>query len=250
MPRRRQKLPRLPRPLIKGGLVLIIVGFVALICFNQLALFLKDSDYFNITAVHCDPSLDFIKDQDLKYLKSQNIFSVDLIEVQERLALKYPQVTQLRIVKRFPSEIVIAAQKRIPFAQAQVAGRVLTIDANGVVISNTADPELPLLAGIKTDGKVALGLPLQSQNLPVGLKILKSFSRQDNLNAYKIAKLDIGNLSEIVLLMSNKINIILDRDAADQKIGLISMVLSQPELDLKTVKYIDLRFKEPILGKK
>ena len=251
MAKRKPKLPSLPRPFIKTGLVLIVVAVIAFIFFNQLAYFFRNSDYFNIAAIHPDPSLDFIKEQDLDYLKGQNIFSVDLTEVQEHLALRYPQVIQLRVVKRFPNEIVIVAQKRIPFAQVELSGRLLTIDPYGVVLSMTAqDSQLPFIVGVKTQGKIALGLTLQSQNLPTALRILKSFKSQDSLNNYVMTKINVGNLSEINLYLSNHLNIILDAEAIAERLKLLSVVLSQKELDLQTIKYIDLRFKEPILGKK
>ncbi len=252
MAKRKQKIPRIPRPLIKVGVLIITVAFIAFIVFTQLAYFLKNSEYFNVTAVHPDPSINFIKEKDLDYLKGQNIFSLDLSEVQERLALKYPQVTELRLTKRFPNEVIIVARKRIPFAQTQLYSHTLTIDSNGVVLSTAAeDSELPLILGLKGGGqKIALGVPLEDENLRMALRIIKSFKNQDSLASYTISKVDVGNLSQMTLTLSNRLNVILDREAIEQRIKLLSVVLSQWNLDWATVKYVDLRFKEPIIGKK
>ena len=252
MAKRKQKIPNIPRPLVKAGLLIAVVAIVAFIFFSQLAHFLKESEYFNITAVHPDPSLDFIKEKDLNYLKGQNIFTVDLKEVQERLALKYPQVTELRLTKHFPNEVVIVARKRIAFAQTQLYSRTLTIDANGIVLSTAAeDSKLPLILGLKGGGqKIALGVPLEDENLQVALRIIKSFKNQDSLASYNILKLDVGNLSQMTLTLSNRLSVVLDREAIEQRIKLLSVVLSQWNLDWATVKYVDLRFKEPIIGKK
>ena len=36
----------------------------------------------------------------------------------------------------------------------------------------------------------------------------------------------------------------------DYKTKILSVILSQGKIDIKSIKYIDLRFKEPIIGKK
>jgi hypothetical protein len=42
----------------------------------------------------------------------------------------------------------------------------------------------------------------------------------------------------------------LDREKIAQRIKVLGVVLSQGNLDMDHVKYVDLRFKEPIIGKK
>ncbi|MCK5081648.1 MAG: cell division protein FtsQ, partial [Candidatus Omnitrophica bacterium] len=61
---------------------------------------------------------------------------------------------------------------------------------------------------------------------------------------------NVENLSKIQFTLSNGLVIILDRNNIDRRIKVLGVVLSQGKLDMKQVKYVDLRFKEPIIGKK
>ncbi len=65
-----------------------------------------------------------------------------------------------------------------------------------------------------------------------------------------IKDINIENLSKIQLTLSNQLDVIIDRDKVAQKIRVLGVILAQERLDLKEVKYVDLRFKEPIIGKK
>ena len=60
----------------------------------------------------------------------------------------------------------------------------------------------------------------------------------------------VDNLLKIYFHLSNGLQVIVDQERIDQKIKLLAFVLAQKKIDLEQTKYIDLRFKEPVLGKK
>ena len=49
---------------------------------------------------------------------------------------------------------------------------------------------------------------------------------------------------------ASNLKIIMDEDDLDHELKMLSLVLSQAKVDANNIKYIDMRFKEPILGKK
>ena len=51
-------------------------------------------------------------------------------------------------------------------------------------------------------------------------------------------------------MLSSDLNIMIDKDGVNRKLKLLPLVLSQNKIDVKEIKYIDLRFQEPLIGKK
>jgi len=130
---------------------IIFISAVALTWFvsKKTVAVLESSDYFDVKIIVIDPSLQFINKRDLTKLKRKNIFKVDLKAVQRRLSSKYPQISDLKVIRRFPSQIYLTAKKRLPFAQMRVKEGTVILDDSGVVLSikNKENSQLPLIQG-------------------------------------------------------------------------------------------------------
>lgn len=232
------------------GLFVAGFGYVAV---NKTVDRFRHADFFKIQSVVIDSSLQFINKRDLRRLMGKNIFTVDLKTTQRRLRKKYPEASKLKIVKRFPNQISISAKQRLPFAQIQIQSRTVTLDEEGIMLflDEKRDNKLPLIAGVNTgNSKLIRGLPLKGLHIWLALKIIKLFETNESLSSYLIEEINMKNLSKIYLTLSNNLQIIIDRDRIARKIRVLGIVLSQGQLSLKDVKYVDLRFKEPIIGKK
>ena len=213
----------------------------------------RTTDYFKIQSVVIDPSLQFINKVDLKDVFGKNIFSIDLAAVQRKLSYRYPQAAHLKLVKRFPSQLLIIAKKRVPIARAKIQGQVITLDEEGVILSinDRDDASLPNVVGVSAENSpLVLGLPLKGANLWAALKIIKHFGLEQGLAVYSIKEINIENISKIYFLLSNSVQIIIDREEIAHNIKVLGVILSQRQFEFQQVKYIDLRFKEPIIGKK
>lgn len=236
---------------ITGVMILsLVIGVVLCNLFYQ---FLTRSEYFTVKRIVIEQSLQFIDPNDLSRLKGNNIFAIDLQEVQRKLSYKYPQISQLKIVRRFPDQIALVAKKREPIAQIQIRNTVLTLDEKGVVLSmlKKADKSLPSINGIDVrNEKVSLGLPLNRSEIQTALNIIKEFNRSSALSSYQLKNVEVEHLSRINLSLSNDLNIIVDQDNIQKKIVILGVVLAQGSLNPEEVRYVDLRFKEPIIGKK
>ncbi len=62
--------------------------------------------------------------------------------------------------------------------------------------------------------------------------------------------MDVDNLSKVSFNIGPMLEIILDKEDSARKLELLVSLISQKKLDFREVKYIDLRFKEPVVGKK
>ena len=235
----------------------IFIGFlvvgIGLIVVNRTQYAFSHVDYFKVRSVTIDPSLQFINKRDFRSLMGKNIFTVDLKAVQRKLSYKYPQAAKLKVVKRFPNQVSVLAKQRVPYAQLQIQDKIVVLDREAVILSleDKKDKNLPDIVGTKLKNpKLVLGMPLKGSDIWLTLKIIKLFSANSSLDPYLIKGVNIENLSKIIFTLSNQLDVIIDRDKIAQKIRVLGIVLAQDRLDLGDVKYIDLRFKEPIIGKK
>lgn len=251
MPRKTKKLKFSPTALKIIGIVALslIVGCAVI---YGVFYFLMESSYFKIKSVRRDASLSFISERDLDGFINKNIFHVDLDSVSRKLAQKYPEASQLKIIKNYPDQISVEAKRRQPFAQLGGNKMVVIIDERGVVLSTTIKPDggLPVIMGVSAPTNVALGLPLRSSQIDLALRIIRSFSDENTLRSQSVVKMELDNLSRIVMTLGSGLTIIIDEDDVERRMRVLGVILAHEEIDISKVKYIDLRFREPILGKK
>jgi cell division septal protein FtsQ len=199
------------------------------------------------------PALQFIDHRDLQGLIGRNIFDVDLAALRRKLSRKYPQASSLRVLRLFPDRISVAAKQRLPFTQMRVDAGAVILDDEGVVLSlvDAVDKNLPMITGKVLAGQeVVRGLPLKGEDIQVALKIMSDFYGDSSFSSYTISEINIENLSKIYFSLSNGLEVFIDRGRVSHKLKVLSVVLSREELDPRHVKYVDLRFKEPVIGKK
>ncbi len=236
--------------LILGLLIAVITTVIAQATMDHL----KTARIFIVKNIVVDPASPLNNVPELLQLKGKNIFQVDVQTLQERLIRRYPEVVYVKVVKRFPDQIIILTKKRNLFAQVILRSRTVMVDKDGVVLTDShmeADNKLPLIRGV-TSGNSAtkIGYPLTGENLFISLNIIKAFQESPVLAVYPLSKIDAGNLSKINVHILNNVVVILDDEAIKEKLKMLEIVFTQGKPDLSKIKYIDLRFKEPILGKR
>ena len=236
------------RYILAGGIVIVVVFFSA----RQAAQALFDSKYFKIKTVEIDRALGFLDKTDFAPLNGKSILGVDVARFQRSLAGKYPQMAQVYIAKKFPNKILVLARKRVPFAQVYIQNKIFLIDDQGSVLFGTPGKgeELPLITGISSRRRITTGSVLGGENTQLALSIIKEFKDDHSLSPYVVKKIDVDNLKEIDLHLSSGLKIIVDKTDIERKMDTLALVLARNRLDTELVKYIDMRFKDPILGTK
>lgn len=254
MPRKKKR--NLSPLIVKIFLVLVVMTAafgIGLFCYVEGGERLMNSSRFTVKKIVIDPSLKFINHADLSVLQGRSIFDVDIDDVERRLMLKYPEISELKVERKFPDQIHLLAKKRLQLAQLPFRKDFLVVDDEGVVLarSERRDKDLPYIDGFKIPrGPVELGSRIQHARLKTALNIISSFNENTALSSYRIDNLDVDQASKIMLYLDRDIKAILDDQRVDRKINVLGFVLTQGNLDLKEVNYIDLRFKDPIIGKK
>lgn len=249
----RKKKKEKSRSYVKIIFIIIVVAALIGGAIYGVIVFLNNSEYFDVNTIKIDSSLQFIHKADLASMKGKNIFEIDLKEKQRQLEIKYPQVRDLKIVKRFPNQILVVAKKRKPFVQTELKKTVLTLDDSGVVLSTSSksNKKLPQIIGLNKRSDFTLGKPLGGISVQVALKIIRQIDEnQKNFASVYVSDVDVSDLSKIVFHLTNDLEVIIDQDKVEHRIRVLGVILAQNTLELNKVKYVDLRFKEPIVGKK
>ncbi len=252
MARKRLKIKISPSA-IKIFIVPLLVFGISFGIFQGILYWASHSEYFRIKAVVIDPALQFINLRDVNYLIGDNIFAVNLERLERKVANKYPQVSDLKVTKKFPDRIYFEASKRNPLLQVLLSGRILTLDENGILLSTITkkDERLPLVEGLKSSDKtIRLGYYMGGKDLKAVINLVKEFNQTNSAQICRINTVNVSNISKIEMVLSNKLTIIVDKDDIKRRMKILSFLLNQGQINLEETKYIDLRFKEPILGKK
>ncbi len=253
MKKKTNKEPKLIFYLIRNLVLVTLVFVLFAIGIVKLLQQFKGHDNFKIKGIVFAPTLQPIKSVQLNNLKGKSIFDVNLDQLQRQLQMQHPELAQLRVMKRFPDQIFVSARKRLPFAQIKIKGKDVTLDSEGVVLSMSIPPgkDLPV---ILTDGfenvPVFMGGQLKGTVIQTALTVIRIFRLNKYLSSYKIAQINVRHLSQIEFYLTDTLKVIIDQNSINYKLQMLSLILSKAKLNLEEVSYIDLRFKEPITGKK
>jgi cell division septal protein FtsQ len=231
--------------------VILLAAAAVFLLYTQAGRFLKTTSLFRIREIVMAPSLRYIDPRLLLFLKGRSIFSVDLDVVHRRLRERYPEVNALRIVRKFPDRIYITAKKREPVAAVTVGREQVLVDREGVVVAPgpAAGMTLPLIEGLRSK-RVVYGESLNSAETDVALEVINAFENNTDLRGWSIQTIDARNLMKIDFFLNNNLHVIIDQDNIEPKIMRLGIVLTEGKVDLPNISYIDLRFQEPILGRK
>ncbi len=231
-------------------IVFLLIGFILFTVYTRCAEFLTRSSIFTVKEVFIDASIQFIDARLLKQLKGRNIFLVDINKLHRQIALQYPQIAQLKIERQLPDRIMVKAKKRVGLLQVHGQGKYLVIDTEGVSLAYVKEPvAFPIVYGVPLERtRVVLGAPVAGRELNTVVRILREFKSRGRLSSLRVTAVEAGNLSKIDLTVGKTAHIILDEDKLVFKIDMLEMLLIQNRLDFNQIKYIDVRFKEPIIA--
>ena len=219
------------------------------------------SDFFAVKQV-------FVKNsaESFDYLKGRNIFSLDLGRESQRALSKCADCRKVRFLRILPDCLVVDFVKRHPVAMAKFY-KNYAVDQDGVFFSPTGSPEesdLPVINGLET--KIfgpKPGVKYRRPEIDLALNVIKEFKSNRTLRPFILKRIDVAKLQSAGLF------VLLPRQAVDyikpvpqvgwygfevrigegnikQKLMILGGLLMQAEKELANIKYIDLRFKEPV----
>ncbi|MFH1856254.1 MAG: cell division protein FtsQ/DivIB [Candidatus Omnitrophota bacterium] len=178
-----------------------------------------------------------------------NILQLDLETLRDRIYSAHPELREVRIKKNYPDTINVVVAQRLPFARIDV-GDIFTADEEGFILdkNNGNDlADLPVINGMSRWG-LQKGVFTKSSEFKQAVGIIKLLNSAGLTSSYKIKKINVSDLGNVSFYIDEDVEIKLGKDDFEEKIKKMKSRLIN--LDLSRVKYVDLRFKDLIVGPK
>jgi len=254
MAKRKQNSQPISVDVIRGLVIAVIILVVGFISVQAFFTFLHTSKIFLIRDVFVEQNLGEVKLPELEKLKGHNIFSVDLSKVENKVQAKYPHIGNLKVLRHFPDGIAITGFARTPIAEAVINGHTLEISADGFFLrrAEREGEALPVVRGLKA-ANAAPGERVADENLLVAMNIMGLIKNVRPLSALGFHEVDISDPLKIICRFKDEatsFDVYIEKDHVAEKIKGLSAIVERRDLELAQVKYIDLRFDEPVIGRK
>lgn len=250
---KKNKSGRLPGKLI-ATVVIILLVLSCMIGYSWN--FLSGSGYFRVKNIVAR----YGNAEDLSYLKGKNIFSIDLKYESARILEICPDCSKIRLIRLLPDRIFVDFIKRTPCAFVRLY-RYFAVDQDGTLFYASVSPEelgLPVISGLET--KIFGPKPGKKYNIRelwVALNIIREIKANRVLKNCRINKIDVTNINNISVFLPfsvaktekefENLEVKLGADKIKDKINILSDLIIATKNDLSNIKYIDLRFKEPVI---
>lgn len=226
--------------------IFFIISFSLLLYFFQL---LKDTDYFSIKEVMTNAE----KPLDFSELEGRNIFALNLKKITQQLSSAYPHYKKIRLIRVLPDKLYADFIRRHPLASLKLE-RYYCIDEDFVLFAGCAALDLPQICGLeKKLGGCRPGQRCNFLELAIAFNIIKEKELNPFLKDYKIRKIYLANAGNNTFFLeslqgnSRWIEVKIGREKFREKLGILSGILFELGKDLSRIKYIDLRFSEPVI---
>lgn len=229
-----------------------------------LAMFAKRTDAFRIERVEL-PSQ--VSEHVRERLLGKNLWAVDIGALAAQLKVQTPWLKDIRVIRQLPHTLRVEVVERHPVAQVRL-GEWHAVDAEGFVMpqgQHRPDKRLVQVVGLNPGGPgLAVGRVNSHPRLQLALRVLEQLVQAPAVDAQYITQLDVNDPRQIRFRL----------DAAALPSGVpvpagrtIEVRCgSEPELSVHlqrlsdamrvlgaqpvSIRYIDLRFQDPVVGKR
>jgi cell division septal protein FtsQ len=236
---------RFPVKLIVGLLIWFLLFMLALVFFWRAV---TSINYFQVKEVIIPAGA---KITDPSYLKGRNIWALDLKRESRILSLLNPTYEKIRMVRVFPDRLFLALEERKPLAYVKLF-RFFLVDKEQMLFDPLVQGEvldLPVITGLNNKlTSPAPGRKYNSAELALALNIISEFNSTGSLSSFKISRLDIsGSAQASFFILPGLLEVRISREGLKDKLNILSNLLLHPQQEITGIKYIDLRFKEPVV---
>jgi cell division septal protein FtsQ len=242
--------------------LLVIISLVFFFIIGYIWKVLTTADFFAVKQVVVRNS-----DYQFEFLKGRNIFSLNLGYEARRVYLSCPACRKVRFSRILPNCVVVDFLKRKPAALVKFY-KNFAIDEQGVLFypdESSGGLELPVIYGLET--KIFApkpGMICKRAELVLALEIIKEFRANKSFAGFTLKRIDLANPGSsgfFLLLPRQIVNYALAIPQAEwvgfevrtglnnirQKMMILGGLLMQERKEWANIKYIDLRFKEPLI---
>lgn len=251
----RGAIPAIKKVLLsrKASVVLIVV-VILITCVVLVRNYIYNSPEFIVKEIELRG--DGVEDSHLSEELSnkavdENIFSVNINRIARSIKDDYFEVKNISVERIFPDKLVFHVEKRK--AIALISSRYYyPVDEEGVILkggSKNRSGDLPVITGIYLREK-DIGRTILNAGLEKSLTLLNELSKSGVSDSYNISSIDADNSRNLSFYIDDGVQIKIGGDDFRARLRNLKKVLEDPEVDLKDIRYVDLRFKDVIIGPK
>lgn len=235
---------------------LVFVVFIAVVVL-LIQAFLYGSDYFRLRAVEMKDtpldgqSISVVTNQILGSCKGRNIFTINLKTIAASLYSRFPDAKEVTVKLALPDKIV--ANVRFRRAAALVRGaKYYPVDDDGVVLLNANEALfkfLPIIEGVEmrpSERRAASGAPYR--NLKVALELLSEIRRAKFMAQYGVLSVNAADAKALAFTMKNGVQVKIGFENFGSRLDMLRKILKDPRMALERIEYIDVRFKDVVIG--
>ncbi len=256
MKKQKFKLP------IKITLIFAIILLAIFFIIGYILKALATSDFFVIKQVGVRNS-----GATFDYLKGKDIFSLDLRRESQKALANCPDCRKVRFVRMLPNCIFVDFVKRLPVALVKFY-KNFAIDEQGTIFYSSPAIEesgLPVIYGLET--KIFGPKPGTKYNLAeinLALNIIKEFKANKTYQGFTLKRIDVASAQSagfFLLLPKQAIDyarvnprvewlgfqVFIGENNIREKMMVLGGLVMQAAGDWADIKYIDLRFKDPVI---
>jgi len=236
------------RIVLIGGILFSLAGGI----FFGVRHFFYNSELFEIKEICVNLKSKYSFNDDLNKLNEfymgRNIFTVDLKQIQVIMKKDFPQFKEIEIRRNFPNMLEFDIIPRVAVAVIDSVGGVV-VDSDGIVLAvgeNTE--EIVMIKGINFFLKMPeKGDLIKNGALSRALLLLRGLSKKGDVDTKNIDFINVHDRNNIQLSISGVV-VKVGKDNFVRKIDSLKEILNDPELNIKDLKYIDLRFEDAVLS--
>lgn len=255
MVRKKQDPSRLNGEIFRIAIVVFLVLGMLGIAWAAMSSYFRHSRLFLVRNISVAEGLGSLDIPELTRLKGNNIFGIDLGMVEEKIQEKYPQIADLRVLRRFPDEICVLGTHRSAVMAVLMDGRQLSVSVDGFFIGAVDRSDgaiLPVVKGLARQ-KTLPGTAIEDPNVSIAFQLVDLFRKEQALAALELKGVDLSDTARIVCVVGSdktRFDVVMDKDNLAARVHTLSVIIGRTDIALEEVKYIDLRFNEPVIGKK
>lgn len=247
-------LPRLIRRMIDGGAWLLrhphsaIAGALLMASGWALWTYAQRADAFRVTRVEMpqDPTFT-LRDS----VVGDNIWKVDLGLMAERLKQQQPWLKNVRVIRQLPDTIRVSAIQRQPVAQVRI-DRWYPVDREGFVLpqgTTLPDERLIQLTVDRSRSALRAGAETPDERLLAALRILSQLRRSPALASRRVTEINVSDAQSVRFVLDGETEIRCGaEEELDAQMGRLQATLRAVAKQDLAVRYIDLRFQDPVVG--
>jgi len=223
---------------------------------------LTTSDFFAVKQVLVRNS-----GESFDYLKGSNIFRLNLNNESQKALSKCADCRKVRFLRILPNCVIVDFLKRKPVALAKFY-KIYAIDQQGVFFNPVGSAEeagLPVVYGLET--KIfapKAGIRYKRPEIDLVLSVIQEFSANRGLRPFTLKRIDVSSLQSAGLFVMLPKRVVdytkpfvqgewfgfevrIGEGSIKQKLMILGGLLMQADKEWGNIKYIDLRFKEPVI---